>query len=137
MSQKILVVEDEAEQAKPFISLLSYKGYEIIHAENGVDAIALALKERPSLAIIDLLVVRRGDEMDGYDLIHQLRETEETKNVAILAWTGHFVQRQDEIRALRAGADDYVSKDVEFGVIEARIEALLRRTARSASDGKR
>jgi DNA-binding response OmpR family regulator len=60
-----------------------------------------------------------------------LRSTPETASLGILAWTGHFVKQQDEIRALRAGADDFVSKDTEFGLIEAKIEALLRRISRT------
>lgn len=127
MPHKILVIEDDPDQSKPFIELLRYRGYDIVPADNGIDGVAKAVKHQPDLVIVDLLLVQRGDQMDGYEVIKVLRGTQETLNVRILAWTGHFVKKEDEIRALRAGADDYVSKDSEFGLLEARIEALLRR----------
>ncbi|SRR6266481_682873 len=127
MPHKILVIEDDPDQSKPFIELLRYRGYDIVPADNGIDGVAKAVKHQPDLVIVDLLLVQRGDQMDGYEVIRVLRSAPETTDVRILAWTGHFVKREDEIRALRAGADDYVSKDSEFGLLEARIEALLRR----------
>jgi DNA-binding response OmpR family regulator len=133
MPYKILVIEDDPDQSKPFIQLLEYRGYEILNAYNGIDGVAKAIEHRPDLVIVDLLLVQRGDEMDGYDVIQALRNTPDIANIGILAWTGHFVNPKDEIRALRAGADDYVSKDAEFGLLEARIEALLRRVSRSHS----
>jgi DNA-binding response OmpR family regulator len=133
MPHKILVIEDDPDQSKPFTQLLKYRGYEIISAQNGIDGVAQAVKHRPDLVIVDLLLVQRGDQMDGYEVIQVLRNTPEMATVGILAWTGHFVERQDEIRALRSGADDFVSKNVEFGVLEARIEALLRRVSRGHS----
>lgn len=133
MPDKILVIEDDPDQSKPFIELLKYRGYEIVPAENGIDGVAMAVRHQPDLVIVDLLLVQRGDELDGFDVIKVLRKTPETSDVRILAWTGHFVKREDEIRALRVGADDYVSKDSEFGLLEARIEALLRRVARESN----
>jgi DNA-binding response OmpR family regulator len=133
MTPKILVIEDDPDQSRPFTQMLRYRGYEILTAYNGIDGIAKALSHRPQLVIVDLLLVQRGDEMDGYDVIQALRAAPETNSIGILAWTGHFVERSDEIRALRSGADDYVSKDSEYGLLEARIEALLRRVARSQS----
>jgi DNA-binding response OmpR family regulator len=131
MSHVILVIEDDPEQSKPFTQMLKYRGYEVLHAFNGIDGLAKAIKFRPQLVIVDLLLVQRGDEMDGYDVIRAIRNTSEIKDVGILAWTGHYVDGNDEIRVLRTGADDYVTKDVEFGALEARIEALLRRITRT------
>ena len=123
----ILLVEDSQEQARPFQQLLEHRGYAITVAENGPQAIAAAQAGQPELVIVDLLLVERGDRMDGYQVIQELRARASTKTVGILAWTGHYVRAQDEIRALRLGADAFVSKDVEYGVLEARIEALIRR----------
>jgi DNA-binding response OmpR family regulator len=130
MAHRIVVIEDDHSQSKPFIKLLEYRGYDVLHAYNGVDGIALIIRQKPDLVIVDLLLVKRGDSMDGYDVIQVLRNTSETEAVGILAWTSHFVERQDEIRALRAGADDFITKDAEYGLLEARIEALLRRIKR-------
>lgn len=131
MAYKILVIEDDSDQSRPFTQMLKYRGYEILTAYNGVDGVAQGIEHNPDLVIVDLLLVQRGDEMDGFDVIQKLRNTPSTARIGILAWTGHFVERSDEIRALRSGADDYVSKDSEFGLLEARIEALLRRVSRN------
>src|SRR5262245_377736 len=127
MPGKILIVEDEREQAKPFYDLLKFRGDTVFTAENGVDAMKMSSTYRPELVIVDLLVVRRGDVLDGYHVIEKLRSSKETNRSGILAWTSHYVREADHIRALRLGADDFVTKDIEFGVLEARIEALLRR----------
>jgi DNA-binding response OmpR family regulator len=129
VASTILVVEDDAEQAKPFLDLLRFKGYRVVAAENGIDAVALAIQHKPDLVIVDLLLVLRGKELDGYNVIQALRSHAETEKVGILAWTSHFVKEADHIRALRTGADDFIAKDLEFGVLEARIDALLRRVA--------
>lgn len=128
MKTRILLVEDDGEQSRPLTQMLGYRGYEVTSACNGKDGVALAVANPPDLVIVDLLLFLRGDEMDGFDVIQALRRHPTTAQLAILAWTGHFVQSTDWIRALRSGADDYVTKDVEFGILEAKIEAILRRT---------
>jgi two-component system KDP operon response regulator KdpE len=134
MPHKIIVIEDDADQSKPFIETLTHnKDYDIIHAFNGIDGVAAVVKHTPDLVIVDLLLVQRGDEMDGFDVIKAIRCIPDIKTIGILAWTSHFVKRQDEIRALRAGADDFINKDADFAVIEARIEAILRRVNRTQS----
>jgi len=131
MPDKILIIEDVDDQVKPVIQMLEYRRYEVVTAQNGLDGVAHAIKHLPDLVIVDLLLVERGDATDGYEVIRVIRETPEIAAIGILAWTGHFVRGQDEIQALRAGADDFVRKDVDFGLLEARIEALLRRVRRS------
>jgi two-component system alkaline phosphatase synthesis response regulator PhoP len=131
MAHKILIIEDIDDMVKPIIQMLEYRGYEVLTAQNGLDGVAQAIKHRPDLVIVDLLLVERGDDVTGYQAIEMIRGTPEISSIGILAWTSHFVRGQDEIQALRAGADDFVRKDVEFGVLEARIEALLRRVART------
>jgi len=123
----ILLVEDEETQARPFAEMLEHRGFRVLNAYNGSDALELAARYRPRLVIVDLLLVSHGDEMDGYELIGHLRRTKGTASVCIMAWTAHFIRPQDEIRALRIGADSFVNKDSEYGLLEARIEALVRR----------
>lgn len=131
MTPKILIIEDAADQIKPIVEMLEYRGFEVIFAENGLDGIAKAIKYQPDLIVVDLLLVERGDEIDGFEVIKVIRNTQEIKGVGILAWTGHFVSGQHEIQALRVGADDFIRKDVDFGLFEARLEALLRRIRRN------
>ncbi len=123
----ILVVEDEAQQLHPFVQLLELRGFSVMTASNGTDAIAITKRELPDLVVVDLLLIARGDELDGFDVIRDIRACEATRRVYILAWSAHYIRPQDEIRALRVGADMFANKDSEYGVLEARIEALLRR----------
>ena len=127
MLGRLLIVEDHQEESVPFRELLLFKGYDVIVCENGLDALAIAVEQKPDLIIVDLLLALRGDDLDGYEVIKRLRTVPTTRRIGILAWTSHFVKDKDQIRALRSGADDFVTKDVETGVLEARIEALLRR----------
>jgi two-component system, OmpR family, alkaline phosphatase synthesis response regulator PhoP len=131
---KILVIEDDPDQSKPFVQLLRYRGYEVVTAQNGIDGVAKAEKEKPHLIIVDLLLVEHGDTMDGYEVIRSLRSNPNNSKSAIMAWTGHFVRTVDEIQALRAGADIFAQKDLEFGVLEARIEAVLRSVIRFSNN---
>jgi two-component system alkaline phosphatase synthesis response regulator PhoP len=131
MAYKILIIEDLDDMVKPILQMLEYRGYEVITAQNGIDGVAQAIKHKPDLVIVDLLLVERGGEVSGFEAIKAIRGTPEIASIGILAWTSHFVRGQDEIQALRAGADDFVRKDVDFGVLEARIEALLRRRGHS------
>jgi len=126
-SYTILIIEDDSEQSQPLIDMLKYRGYRVDHAFNGLDGIAKTVKLEPDLVIVDLLLFERGDDLDGFRVIEILRETEGISDVGILAWTGQYVKNIDQIRAFRVGADDYLVKETEFGILEARIEALLRR----------
>ena len=131
MTKRILVIEDRQKEAKPIMQLLVFSGYTVIHAYNGVDGLALAAAEHPDLVLVDLLLVERGDSLTGYEVIERLRAVPATAQVGIIAWTSQLVEEKDAILALRIGADDYITKESAFGVLEARIEALLRRTSRT------
>ena len=129
--ERILIVEDDWSQAKPFTQMLEYRGYTVRCAQDIVSATQMVHKFDPHLVIVDLLLVSTAAEADGFDVIAALRSAEfALSTFGIMVWTSHFVNAKDEIRALRSGADEYLRKDAEFGLIEARIEALLRRIAK-------
>ncbi|BCB76799.1 hypothetical protein GCM10022251_49420 [Phytohabitans flavus] len=126
--ERILLVEDDGSQAKPFSQMLEYRGYTVRWAQDIVSATRIAREFDPHLVIVDLLLVSTEAEADGFDVITTLRSASfATQAFGIMVWTSHFVNAKDEIRALRSGADEYLRKDAEFGLIEARLEALLRR----------
>jgi DNA-binding response OmpR family regulator len=128
MLGKILLIEDEPAQSKALKLLLEYRGFEVECTANWEETCVKLLSFHPVLAIVDLLLI---GPHDGFEVIGFLRASR-FADIAIMASTSHFVNSRDEILALRAGADDFVRKDADFGLIEARIEALLRRLARSA-----
>ena len=123
----ILIVEDDDKQLIPFSEVLGTYGYQILIASNGIDGFEIALKNKPDLMIVDLFLVFKGDQVDGFELIKKIRNHSDISNMGIIAWTSHYVRYIDEVRALKAGADDYIKKDIDIGVLQARIEALIRR----------
>lgn len=125
---RILLVEDDEEQAKPFKLLLELRGYEVAWARNWSEVREVITWFAPILAIVDLYLIT-PDHSDGFDVIRQLRAVMPAE-LGILAWTANFVDARSEVLALRAGADDFVRKEADVGMIEARIEALLRRITR-------
>lgn len=130
-ADRILLVEDEETQSGPFLQMLEYRKYAVECARDLTEVRCLLPTFKPVLAIVDLLLVS-ADMADGFDVIRYVRSSSYA-HMGLLAWTARFTDARDEIRALRNGADDFVRKDAEFGLIEARIEALLRRVDRCAS----
>lgn len=118
---RILVIEDNDDLAFGLRNNLEIEGYEVAVAPNGEDGLSQAIDDPPDLVILDLMLPK----MDGYRVLHSLREQEFTNPVLILTARG---EETDKVRGLKLGADDYVTKP--FGVLEllARVEALLRRS---------
>lgn len=122
---RILLIEDEETQSKPFQQLLEFHEYIVESATNDTAGLDLLIRFDPMLVVVDLLLVANEVAEDGFEVVRMLRGASAT--VGILVWTSQYLDARDEIRVLRAGADDYVRKESEVGVIEARINALLRR----------
>ncbi len=125
---RIIIIEDDESQSKPFSQMLEYRGYDVRCAKDWPEANEIIQSFRPTLAIVDLLLIS-AEGSSGFDVIQKLRASAHSR-VGILAWTARYVDARDEILALRAGADDFVRKDAEVGLIEARIDALVRRVRR-------
>jgi DNA-binding response OmpR family regulator len=119
---KVLVVEDERDLALGLRANLEVEGYVVTVAHTGEDGFNAAVRERPDLVILDLML----PDTDGYDVLGRLRKARLDMPVLILTARGEEV---DKVRGFRTGADDYVTKP--FGVMEllVRLQAILRRTA--------
>lgn len=114
----VLLIEDEA-QIRSFLRIsLEANHYEVLEARNGEDGLAIASKHRPQLVILDLGL----PDMDGKTVIDRLREW--TK-VPVLILSVRNDERE-KVRALDAGANDYVSKPVGIHELMARVRVLLR-----------
>ncbi|HZS79141.1 MAG TPA: response regulator transcription factor [Ktedonobacteraceae bacterium] len=119
-TKRILVAEDEA-ALRDFVSRnLRARGFEVLEASNGLEAIALWERENPQLLILDIMMPR----MDGLEVCRRVREY---STVPIIVLTA-LDEEPDKVAALNLGADDYLTKP--FGVEEllARVHAVLRRT---------
>lgn len=117
---RVLLVEDNPGLAFGLRASLEVEGYEVLHAETGAAALALAREGAPDLLVLDLML----PEMSGYDVLRRLRREQFDQPVLIMTAKG---DEAEKVQGFRLGADDYVVKPV--GVLEflARVEALLRR----------
>jgi DNA-binding response OmpR family regulator len=119
MTDKILVVEDEATLCETLALNLRMTGFKVITANDGVAALDAARDHKPDLVILDLML----PEMDGLTVCRVLRQTSQTPILILTARTGEM----DKIVGLENGADDYLTKPFSLGELQARIRALLRR----------
>lgn len=121
MAKKILVIDDNMDLRENTAEILSLAGFETITAENGKKGVDLALKEKPSLIVCDIMM----PELDGYGVLHLLRKNEDTRNIPFIFLTAK-TERSDFRKGMEMGADDYVTKpfdDIELlNAIEVRLK---------------
>lgn len=101
---------------------LERSGYEVVTAENGDDALRLALERRPDLAVLDVMM----PGLNGYEVTRRLRADEETRRIPIILLTAR-VQEADVAQGFEAGADDYLTKPFSPQELRARVQAILGR----------
>lgn len=118
---KILVAEDDKNTQKWMKSVLSYAGYGVISASDGVEAFDLTYKHQFDLIIVDVMMPK----MDGYELTEQIRSY--GNNTPILMVTAKQLP-EEKCRGFRVGTDDYMVKPVNEEEMLLRIKALLRRS---------
>jgi two-component system alkaline phosphatase synthesis response regulator PhoP len=122
---KILLVDDEPDILE-FISYnLNKEGFEVFTSNNGRDAIKIAVKEKPELIILDVMM----PDLDGIETCRVIRETPELKDVLIAFLTARN-EDYSQIAGFDAGADDYINKPIKPRVLISRVKALLRRSGK-------
>ncbi|MFK8015330.1 MAG: response regulator transcription factor [Gammaproteobacteria bacterium] len=119
---RLLVIEDEQALRETLCAELSDAGYAVESAADGKEGLYFATEYPIDLAIVDLGL----PEMSGMEVIQSIRAAQHTYPILILTARDRW---QDKVEGLQAGADDYVVKPFHFEEIEARINALLRRSA--------
>ena len=120
---KILVVEDERDIADLIGFNLQRNGYEVLKAHDGISGTEMALKERPALIILDLMLPGR----DGYGVFRELRRDSRTVNTPVIMLTAR-AQTEDRIQGLEVGADDYLTKPFSPKELMLRVQAILKRS---------
>ncbi|MGW4503770.1 response regulator [Streptomyces sp. NPDC004436] len=116
---KVLVVEDDAQLVRALRINLEARKFEVQTASDGHTALRLAAARRPSVILLDLGL----PDMDGVDVIKEVRTT---SGVPILVLSARHTS-EEKIRALDAGADDYVTKPFSMDELLARLRAAVRR----------
>ncbi|MBM6820367.1 response regulator transcription factor [Clostridium saudiense] len=122
VNEKILVVDDEEHIAELISYNLTSNGYKVITANNGNDAVKLAVEEKPNLILLDLMIPGK----DGYDVCKDVRSNSEIRNTPIIMLTAKS-EELDKILGLELGADDYITKPFSVRELLARVKAVLRR----------
>jgi two-component system cell cycle response regulator DivK len=105
MAKRILVVEDDADNRRIVVKVLTLEGYKILEAMDGQSAIETARGEHPDLIIMDLAM----PGLDGWEASRRLKADSRTADIPIIALTA-FAMRGDEERAREAGCDGYLAK---------------------------
>ena len=121
-ASRVLVADDERDILELVAFRLERSGYEIVRANDGEEALRLALEQRPDLAVLDVMM----PSLNGYDVTRELRRNEETRTMPVILLTAR-AQEADITRGFEAGADDYLKKPFSPQELGARVQAMLGR----------
>ena len=120
MDVLILIVEDDLQIAELLSRELQHRGYRVLKAHNGAQALVSMRRDAPALILLDMGL----PDIDGSAVLRQIREA--GNSVPVIVLTARDEQHQ-RVGGLRAGADDYVVKPFDMAELDARIQAVLRR----------
>lgn len=118
---KVLVVDDEARMRKLVKDFLTVKGYRVLEAADGEEAVELFFAQKDiALILLDVMMPK----MDGWDVVKAIRKVSQ---VPIIMLTARGEER-DELQGFNLGVDEYISKPFSPKILVARVEAILRRS---------
>src|SRR5256886_3145227 len=121
MPEKILVVDDVAVNVKLLADLLGVKGYAVVTAASGAEALEKIDKEQPALVLLDVMM----PGMSGYDVCRKIRQNAATAMLPVVMVTA-LDPTQERVKGIDAGADDFLSKPINQPELLARVKSLLR-----------
>jgi CheY-like chemotaxis protein len=106
----LLVVEDVTDTINLLEAALKFKGYRVICARNGVEALEAIQKERPALVVTDILMPK----MDGFSLVHRLRINPETRDIPVVFLSATYVEMEDKAFAAAIGVTCFLEKPIDL-----------------------
>ena len=119
---KILLVEDNEVNSFMMLRRLQKRGYQVVHAADGVQAIAIAQAETPDLILMDMSL----PVLDGWQATQQIKAAPTTHTIPIIALTAHALAGDRE-KCLAAGCDEYETKPVNFNQLLEKMHFFLNK----------
>jgi two-component system cell cycle response regulator DivK len=116
----VLVVDDFADNREMYSEYLSFSGYDVIEAKNGIEAIAAAQDRMPDVIVMDLSLPL----MDGWEATRRLKADERTRRIPVVALTGHALAGHSRV-AREAGCDSFLAKPCLPDQLVAEIRRML------------
>jgi two-component system cell cycle response regulator len=121
MSARILVVDDIESNVRLLEAKLTAEYYEVLTANDGPTALAVAASERPDIVLLDVMM----PGMDGFDVCRRLKDDPLTRHIPVVLVTA-LDGRADRVAGLEAGADDFLTKPIDDVMLFARVRSLTR-----------
>lgn len=122
MKQKILVIDDEKSVCESIKVALD--DFEVEYTLTAKDGIEKVKSEKPDLIILDLVF---PGMLDGWDICKILKAEKQTENIPIVMLTGKMLKKEDEIKGLEMGAEDYIKKPFDVDIFRTKIRKILNR----------
>jgi two-component system, cell cycle response regulator DivK len=124
LAPAVLVVDDFPDGREMVAEYLAFRGFSVLHAATGSQAIELARKHRPRLILMDLGM----PGLDGWEARRQLKADARTKGCVIIALTAHALASQ-HASAISAGCDEVIAKPFELSKLADTVERVVKRPA--------
>ncbi len=118
---RILVVDDNRDNVEIIATRLRFRGYDIIETTNGEEALQAVRTQEPDLILLDVML----PDIDGYEIARRIKGADELPFIPIILVTARD-STQDKVAGLDAGADDNLTKPINFPELEARVRSMLR-----------
>ncbi|MFZ5646118.1 MAG: HD domain-containing phosphohydrolase [Bacillota bacterium] len=118
---RILIADDDEKNRRLLGISLSGGEYDLVFAADGREALDRVAEARPDLILLDVLMPR----LDGFELCRMLKGDEDTRGIPVLMVTS-LGNREDRIKGLKSGADDFLTKPLDIVELQARVKSLLR-----------
>lgn len=126
---RVLIVDDETANRNVFAETLQYFGAQVVTAANGIEALALARAQPPTIILTDLAMPK----MDGWELLRHLRADPQLRHIPVLVITAAYTLPGDRERVLEAGFDGYLMKPIEVSTFTDVLRETIAKARRRGS----
>jgi two-component system cell cycle response regulator DivK len=131
MPRKILIVEDNEDNRELVVKVLRNKGFQMVEAADGEEALEKAVAEKPDLILLDISLPK----LDGYEVAKRLKSMDEFKEIPIVAFTAHAM-KGDREKVIVAGFEGYISKPVNIRELPDQVKSYIRGKRESVLGGE-